>query len=256
MNEGHSAFLAHRAHSPPDAEVRAELRRGARTGFSEPRVHHPHAGRGRPRLLLGRTDGPLLRRLPARRWACVATNSSPSDARDPRQSGRAVLHDHPGDETRRRSATASANCTRESAARCGMCCGPECRENEVPITDITNGVHFRSWISAEMNQLYDRYLGPNWREEPADCTLVAPRRFDPGAGIVGHARAAPRAAGVLCAAAAGVAAAAPRCAAVRGRGGRGGARPAGPDHRLRAPLCDLQARHPAAARSRRGWPAS
>lgn len=41
-------------------------------------------------------------------------------------------------------------------------------EDEVPITHITNGVHFRSWISAEMNQLYDRYLGPRWREEPAD----------------------------------------------------------------------------------------
>ena len=39
---------------------------------------------------------------------------------------------------------------------------------EVPIQYITNGVHFRSWISLEMNQLYDRYLGPQWREEPAN----------------------------------------------------------------------------------------
>jgi starch phosphorylase len=37
---------------------------------------------------------------------------------------------------------------------------------EVPVQHVTNGVHFRSWISLEMNQLYDRYLGPNWREEP------------------------------------------------------------------------------------------
>ena len=40
--------------------------------------------------------------------------------------------------------------------------------DEIPIGHITNGVHFRSWISLEMNQLYDRYLGPTWREEPAD----------------------------------------------------------------------------------------
>jgi starch phosphorylase len=40
--------------------------------------------------------------------------------------------------------------------------------DEVPIQHITNGVHFRSWISLEMHQLYDRYLGPNWREEPAN----------------------------------------------------------------------------------------
>ncbi len=43
--------------------------------------------------------------------------------------------------------------------------------DEVPIGHVTNGVHFRSWISYEMNQLYDRYLGPNWREEPADRAL-------------------------------------------------------------------------------------
>ena len=42
---------------------------------------------------------------------------------------------------------------------------------ETPIDSVTNGVHFRSWISHDMNQLYDRYLGPNWREEPADVTL-------------------------------------------------------------------------------------
>ena len=44
-------------------------------------------------------------------------------------------------------------------------------ESEVPIGHVTNGVHFRSWVSLEMNQLYDRYLGPKWREEPADATL-------------------------------------------------------------------------------------
>jgi starch phosphorylase len=44
-------------------------------------------------------------------------------------------------------------------------------ESEVPIGHVTNGVHFRSWVSFEMNQLYDRYLGPKWREEPADPKL-------------------------------------------------------------------------------------
>ncbi len=44
-------------------------------------------------------------------------------------------------------------------------------EPEVPIGHVTNGVHFRSWVSFEMNQLYDRYLGPKWREEPTDPHL-------------------------------------------------------------------------------------
>ena len=42
---------------------------------------------------------------------------------------------------------------------------------EIPITHVTNGVHFRSWISLEMNQLYDRYLGPSWREQPVEKNI-------------------------------------------------------------------------------------
>jgi len=37
--------------------------------------------------------------------------------------------------------------------------------NEVPIISITNGIHIRSWLSDEMNSLYQRYLGPNWSDE-------------------------------------------------------------------------------------------
>ena len=48
---------------------------------------------------------------------------------------------------------------------------PGVPEKEVPIGHVTNGVHFQSWISYETNQLYDRYLGPRWREEPADQNL-------------------------------------------------------------------------------------
>lgn len=48
---------------------------------------------------------------------------------------------------------------------------PGVPETEIPIGYVTNGVHFQSWISQEMNQLYERYLGPRWREEPADQAL-------------------------------------------------------------------------------------
>jgi glycogen phosphorylase len=53
-------------------------------------------------------------------------------------------------------------------------------EDEVPIGHVTNGVHFRSWVSLEMNQLYDRYLGPKWREEPADAKLWQRTQSIPG----------------------------------------------------------------------------
>ncbi len=45
---------------------------------------------------------------------------------------------------------------------------PGIPDDEIPIGHVTNGVHFRSWISHEMDELYDRYLGPRWRDEPAD----------------------------------------------------------------------------------------
>jgi starch phosphorylase len=50
---------------------------------------------------------------------------------------------------------------------------PGVLEEEIPIDHVTNGVHFQSWISQEMDELYDRYLGPRWREEPADQSLWA-----------------------------------------------------------------------------------
>jgi len=45
---------------------------------------------------------------------------------------------------------------------------PNVPENEIPISHITNGVHTRSWISEEMSDLFDRYLGSKWFEDIAD----------------------------------------------------------------------------------------
>ena len=52
---------------------------------------------------------------------------------------------------------------------------PAVPDSEIPIGSVTNGVHLRSWISYEMNQLYDRYLGPKWREEHGSFS-AHPRR--------------------------------------------------------------------------------
>jgi starch phosphorylase len=45
---------------------------------------------------------------------------------------------------------------------------PGLPEEEVPITSITNGVHPRTWISHNMIDLLDRYLGPQFQENPAE----------------------------------------------------------------------------------------
>ena len=125
--------------------------------------------------------------------------------------------------------------------------GRRCREDEVPISHVTNGVHVRSWISHDMNQLYDRYLGPAvaggagrsglWQRTesiPAEeLWRTHERRRE---RLVAFARRRLR-----------DATGAPRRAARRDRSRRGSARSRRADHRLRPPLRHLQTRHPAAA---------
>ena len=42
---------------------------------------------------------------------------------------------------------------------------PEAPEGDVPIDSVTNGVHFPTWISADMKGLFDRCLGDAWPDE-------------------------------------------------------------------------------------------
>jgi starch phosphorylase len=42
---------------------------------------------------------------------------------------------------------------------------------EIPITSITNGIHTMSWVSSDMAQLYDRYLGTSWRGRPDEADV-------------------------------------------------------------------------------------
>ncbi|MGE5124604.1 MAG: alpha-glucan family phosphorylase [Acidobacteriaceae bacterium] len=48
---------------------------------------------------------------------------------------------------------------------------PEQKENEVPITHITNGVHTETWLARRLNWLYDRYLGHGWEERVDDLAV-------------------------------------------------------------------------------------
>jgi len=42
------------------------------------------------------------------------------------------------------------------------------RVEDVPITHITNGVHTNAWLARRLGHLFDRYLGPDWREHNDD----------------------------------------------------------------------------------------
>jgi starch phosphorylase len=45
---------------------------------------------------------------------------------------------------------------------------PSLPEQEVPIGHVTNGVHARSWLSRDLSEVLDRYLGEQWRADPTD----------------------------------------------------------------------------------------
>jgi starch phosphorylase len=42
---------------------------------------------------------------------------------------------------------------------------PALPEKEVPVISITNGVHLKSWLSEQLNELFESYLGPDWDQE-------------------------------------------------------------------------------------------
>jgi starch phosphorylase len=48
---------------------------------------------------------------------------------------------------------------------------PERGEDEVPITSVTNGVHTPTWVAPEMDRLYTKYLGSDWRDRHDDPTM-------------------------------------------------------------------------------------
>ncbi|MEX2080177.1 MAG: alpha-glucan family phosphorylase, partial [Dehalococcoidia bacterium] len=51
---------------------------------------------------------------------------------------------------------------------------PGLAPEEVPIGSVTNGVHLPTWVSPEMAGVYDRHLGPEWRDNPGREGLWEP----------------------------------------------------------------------------------
>jgi len=48
---------------------------------------------------------------------------------------------------------------------------PGVPNEETPIDHVTNGVHARSWLSADLKWLFDRYLSINWQHRPEDHSV-------------------------------------------------------------------------------------
>jgi starch phosphorylase len=48
---------------------------------------------------------------------------------------------------------------------------PEVKEDDVPISTITNGVHLPTWVAREMRRVYEKYLGPDVSRRYDDTNL-------------------------------------------------------------------------------------
>lgn len=48
---------------------------------------------------------------------------------------------------------------------------PGVPEREIPISHVTNGVHTNSWLSDEFGRLFERYLGPQWLDDPVNQSV-------------------------------------------------------------------------------------
>jgi starch phosphorylase len=48
---------------------------------------------------------------------------------------------------------------------------PDLDVEDVPITSVTNGVHIPTWISSDLRQLLNKYLGPHWIDQQDDPLL-------------------------------------------------------------------------------------
>jgi glycogen phosphorylase len=56
---------------------------------------------------------------------------------------------------------------------------PPVPAEEVPITSITNGVHGRTWVSSQMDDLYSKYVSPAWDDAgPEEWAGIADARDD------------------------------------------------------------------------------
>jgi len=48
---------------------------------------------------------------------------------------------------------------------------PDTKEDDIPITQITNGIHVPTWVAPEMAKLFEKYLGQGWVEYHDDAPL-------------------------------------------------------------------------------------
>jgi starch phosphorylase len=48
---------------------------------------------------------------------------------------------------------------------------PQLKEEEVPISHVTNGIHVSTWVARELVSLYEKYIGKDWEKKQDDTQI-------------------------------------------------------------------------------------
>ncbi|MEW6236381.1 MAG: alpha-glucan family phosphorylase [Candidatus Omnitrophota bacterium] len=59
----------------------------------------------------------------------------------------------------------------EVSRKMWRCIWPNVPHGEIPISHITNGIHTRTWISHDLNDLFESYLGPRFVQRPWEFSV-------------------------------------------------------------------------------------
>jgi starch phosphorylase len=75
----------------------------------------------------------------------------------------------------------------------------DAREEDVPITHVTNGVHTANWMARRLKNLFVKYLGSDWYEHLDEADFWSKIDDIPRCRVVGCSFASETQAGILSA---------------------------------------------------------
>ena len=159
-NEGHAGFLGLERIRKLITDDGLTLGRGHRGGPGRHRLHHPHPGAGRHRPLPPGADGAVLRPAgPTSAAISIDTLMSlghfPGESRPtPRSTWPSWACAWPA------KSNGVAQLHGQTSREMFQALWPRVPAEEAPIGSITNGVHGRTWVSSQMDDLYSKYVSP------------------------------------------------------------------------------------------------
>ena len=166
LNEGHAVFTSlERMRHLMETQGLSFLEARQATNAGHP-LHHSYAGLGRlrplPESLISHDLGPTLKQLGLTVEQFMRMGRiHPDDPHEDFNVAVLALRQAP-----RRNAVSRLH--RRVTARMMQPGWVDFPLSEMPVGSVTNGVHTKTWVAADMAQLFDHHLGPRWRDDASN----------------------------------------------------------------------------------------